>query len=62
MGSHNSDNFWEVNMASMRDKVIPVLERYGVDLILCGHSHVYERSYLINKHYVLLPILSKETL
>ena len=51
MGSHNSDNFWEVNMASMRDKVIPVLERYGVDLILCGHSHVYERSYLINKHY-----------
>lgn len=51
MGTHNSDNFWEVNMASMREKVIPMLEKYGVDLILCGHSHNYERSYLINKHY-----------
>lgn len=32
-------------------KIVPILEKYGVDLVLCGHSHVYERSYLINKHY-----------
>lgn len=50
-GSHDSDDFFEVFMASMREKVVPILEEYGVDLILCGHSHVYERSYLINKHY-----------
>lgn len=50
-GSHDSDDFWEVFMASMREKVVPILEANGVDLVLCGHSHVYERSYLINKHY-----------
>ncbi|MCB0507542.1 MAG: metallophosphoesterase [Chitinophagales bacterium] len=50
-GSHDSDDFWEVFMASMRERVLPILEQYGVDLVLCGHSHVYERSYLINKHY-----------
>ncbi len=50
-GTHDSDDFWEIFMASMREKVIPILEQYGVDLIICGHSHVYERSYLINKHY-----------
>ena len=38
-------------MIAMREKVVPILEQYGVDLVLCGHSHVYERSYLINKHY-----------
>lgn len=50
-GSHDSDNGIELNMKAMREKVIPLLEKYGVDLVLCGHSHVYERSYLINKHY-----------
>ncbi len=50
-GSHDSDDFYEVFMISMREKILPILEKYGVDLVLCGHSHVYERSYLINKHY-----------
>ena len=50
-GSHDSDDFWEVFMISMREKILPILEQYGVDLVLCGHSHVYERSYLVNKHY-----------
>jgi hypothetical protein len=30
-----------------------LLERYGVDLIICGHSHDYERSQLIKGHYGL---------
>lgn len=47
-GSHDSDQFWEVNMKAMREIISPILESYGVDLIICGHSHVYERSYLIN--------------
>lgn len=50
-GSHDSDDGFEVFMRAMREKVIPILENNGVDLVLCGHSHVYERSYLINKHY-----------
>jgi hypothetical protein len=31
--------------------VVPILENYGVDLVLSGHSHNYERSYLLHGHY-----------
>jgi hypothetical protein len=50
-GSHDSDEGWELFMKGMRERIIPILEKYGIDLVLCGHSHVYERSYFINKHY-----------
>ncbi len=50
-GSHDSDDAFEIYMKAMRENFIPVLEEYGVDLVLNGHSHVYERSYLINGHY-----------
>ena len=29
----------------------PILEEGGVDLVLNGHSHAYERSYLLDGHY-----------
>lgn len=45
MGSHNSDE--ESELGEIRGKLLPILERYGVDLVLCGHSHVYERSRLM---------------
>jgi hypothetical protein len=48
-GSHDSD--FSSNLMKMRQNVVPIIERYGVDLVLCGHSHVYERSYLIDGHY-----------
>jgi hypothetical protein len=51
MGSHNSDT--ESDLVSIRQKLIRILERNGVDLILNGHSHDYERSYLIKGHYGL---------
>jgi len=35
-----------------------VLEAYGVDLVLSGHSHNYERSYLLNGHYGYSPTLA----
>ncbi len=35
----------------MRQVFLPVLEQYGVDLVLAGHSHSYERSHLIDHHY-----------
>jgi hypothetical protein len=51
MGSHNSDT--EGELISMRQNFITILERFGVDLIINGHSHDYERSYLIKGHYGL---------
>jgi hypothetical protein len=49
MGSHNSDT--EAQMVKIRQNFIRILERNGVDLVLCGHSHAYERSYLLNNYY-----------
>ncbi|NIJ53991.1 metallophosphoesterase [Dyadobacter arcticus] len=48
-GSHNSDT--ESQLVKIRENFIRILERYGVDLILCGHSHDYERSKLMKGHY-----------
>ena len=54
-GSHNSDSTSgdEAFMGLMRNNFLPLLEDNGVDLILSGHSHSYERSYFINGHYGL---------
>ena len=48
-GTHNSDN--EGPLIDMRERALPILESYGVDLVLTGHSHSYERSFLIDGHY-----------
>ena len=34
-----------------RPNVLPILEAHGVDLVLSGHSHTYERSFLLDGHY-----------
>lgn len=47
--SHNSDD--EQDLAAIRENFIQILERYGVDLVLCGHAHAYERSYLLKGFY-----------
>ncbi|MFI5452747.1 purple acid phosphatase family protein [Pedobacter sp. UC225_61] len=49
MGSHNSDT--ESLLVKIRENFIKILEDEGVDLILCGHSHVYERSKLMKGYY-----------
>src|SRR5437867_5587575 len=48
-GSHDSDS--ESELEQMRQYANPILESHGVDLVLSGHSHSYERSYLLNGHY-----------
>jgi len=48
-GSHDSDT--ESFLAQMRQTFLPILEDAGVDLVLAGHSHSYERSFLIDGHY-----------
>ena len=50
-GSHNSDT--ETQLIEMRGNVLPILEAGGVDLVLTGHSHSYERTVFINGHYGL---------
>ena len=48
-GSHDSDI--EEELIEMRENVLPILDAGGVDLVLGGHSHSYERSFLIDGHY-----------
>jgi hypothetical protein len=48
-GTHNSD--YETELIEMRRYVLPLLESHGVDLVLSGHSHNYERSFLLNGYY-----------
>jgi acid phosphatase type 7 len=48
-GTHNSDT--EKALIEMRQVFLPILENGGVDLVVTGHSHVYERSPLIDGHY-----------
>jgi hypothetical protein len=56
---HDSD--LEQNEVNMRTNVLPTLESYGVDLVLTGHSHNYERSYLLDGHYGLSPTFDLTT-
>ena len=62
-GSHDSDT--ESQLAEMRQNILPILEEYGVDLALTGHSHSYERSFLLDGHYgtsgTLLPSMIKNS-
>lgn len=48
MGTHNSDTEWE--LYTIRQHLIQLFDRFGVDLVLNGHSHNYERSYLLKGH------------
>ena len=40
-------------LMEMRANAIPMLEAYGVDLVLCGHQHDYERTFFMDGHYGL---------
>ena len=48
-GSHNSDV--EAELTSMHNNIPAILERFGVDLVINGHSHSYERSFLMRNLY-----------
>ncbi len=48
-GSHDSDK--ENDLKEMRQHIMPIIDSGGVDLVLTGHSHIYERSMLIDGAY-----------
>ena len=52
-GSHDSDKRSDSagRMVEMRENFLPILEAGGVDLVMAGHSHDYERSFLLDGAY-----------
>jgi 3',5'-cyclic AMP phosphodiesterase CpdA len=50
-GTHTDDDF-------TKGTFVPLLESAGVDLVLCGHSHVAERSFLLNNNTIINKDLS----
>ena len=63
-GTHDSDKDSDSagRMNDMRQIFLPALEAGGVDLILTGHSHVYERSFLLDGHYGKSPTFNAATM
>jgi len=61
-GSHDSDRERDSGgiMRDMRAIITPLLEEGGVDILLTGHSHAYERSYLLDSHYTRSTVLDDE--
>lgn len=57
MGSHTSDA--EGDLVLIRQNIARLLEKYNVDLVLNGHSHAYERSWLQKGHYGLEATFNK---
>ncbi len=47
----NYDSDRSTVFIDMRRNFLPILEDAGVDLVLAGHSHNYQRSFLIDGHY-----------
>ncbi len=46
--AHDSDIEEELRL--IRENLVPVFDKYKVDLVLNGHSHIYERSYLLKDY------------
>ncbi|NGZ44559.1 metallophosphoesterase family protein [Cytophagaceae bacterium 50C-KIRBA] len=47
-GSHDTDT--DEEMTKVRQQIVPIFDRYRVDLVLAGHSHSYERTKPIRGH------------
>jgi hypothetical protein len=45
------DSDEDKRMIDMRENALPIIESYGVDLVVSGHGHSYERSPLMGGHY-----------
>ena len=50
-GPHENDS----TAAAVRARVVPILERYGVQLALNGHEHSYQRSFPLRAGRVVAP-------
>ncbi len=50
-GEGGNESDFNLRASEMRENAVPLLEAGGVDLVLSGHTHAYQRSYLIDGHY-----------
>ena len=52
-GSHDSDRLDDsgARLFEVRENLLPLMERLGVDMVITGHSHMYERSHAMACHY-----------
>ncbi len=50
-GYNNNNSDTNTREREMRENAVPILEDAGVDVVLMGHSHLYQRSMLIHGHY-----------
>ncbi|GAB3164337.1 hypothetical protein GCM10027291_05490 [Telluribacter humicola] len=48
-GSHDSNT--SIDLIPVRKNLVPLLDKYKVDLVLAGHSHDYQRTRLMRDHY-----------
>lgn len=46
-GSHKEDE------KGLRKSIVPLFEKYGVDIVLSGHDHHYERSFVNGIYYIV---------
>jgi PKD repeat protein len=58
-GTHDSTS--ESSLISIKEDLVPLFDAKGVDMVLVGHSHVYERSYLVKDDRVLQSDTSEYT-
>ncbi len=51
-GGHDSDDKSDSGgrLTKIRENLVPIFDEFGVDLVLSGHSHDYERSKLMINH------------
>ena len=44
-GIHSNDK----DVKKLRDKLPNILEKNDIDLVLCGHDHIYSRTYILKE-------------
>lgn len=47
-GDYDSDT--NGPLKQLRERLVPIFDRFGVDLSLSGHDHTYQRSFLLHGH------------
>jgi hypothetical protein len=47
-GNYDSDTNEPLKL--LREMLVPIIDQFGIDLVVAGHDHTYQRSYLIRQH------------
>ena len=51
--SSSLNRFTSFSVMKLRRKLVPMVEKYGVKLVLSGHTHMYERSFKDGVNYLV---------